>query len=100
MNQMTIFDVLDEAPVHSIKNPDAKYLTAEHFDEFYTNPNFVSYLIATGKQVGDEYRLSDMQKWMDMKVVAFKKLNGRSDHERLHEIPEWPGKLKEFLREG
>ena len=100
MDQMTIFDVLDETPAHTIKNPDAKYLTVEHFDDSHTNPNFVSYLLATGKQVGDEYRIYDAQLWINQQVVKFKKLHGRSDHERLAEIPEWPEKLKVFLREG
>lgn len=100
MDQMTIFDVLDEAPVHAIKNPDAKYLTADHFDDSQTNPNFVSYLLANGKRVGDEYRLYEAQIWINQQVVKFKKSHGRKEQDRLAEIPEWPDKLKAFLREG
>lgn len=63
MKQLTIFDVLEvptepiEEHISKIKNPDKRYLTEEHFDESKTNPNFVSYILATGKKVGDEYRL-------------------------------------------
>ena len=99
MDQLTIFDILDEKP-SSIKNPNAKHLTAEHFDESHTNPNFVSYLLATGKQVGDEYRLYEAQIWISQRVVQFKKSHGRSEQDSLSNIPEWSDKLKVFLREG
>lgn len=106
MKQLSIFDVFEspiepaEKPINKVKNPDKKYLTQEHFDESKTNPNFVSYLLANGKQVGDEYRLYEAQLWITERVRLFKQMHGRSEWEMLSNIPEWPEKLKVFLREG
>lgn len=106
MKQLSIFDVL-EAPnesieklISKIKNPEKRYLTEEHFDVAVTNPNFISYLLANGKQVGDEYRLYEMQIWINQKVVEFKKSHGRRKHDMLNQIEGWPEKLRVFLRGG
>ena len=106
MKQLSFFDVLEAPndpivkPISKIKNLDKKYLTEEHFDESKTNPNFVSYILATGKQVGDEYRLYEAQLWITEQVRLFKQLHGRSEWEMLNNIPEWQEKLRIFLRYG
>ena len=88
----------ESASYSSIKNPNTRYLEEKHFDDKVTNPNFVSYLLATGKQVGDPYRLSEARTWIDIQVAAFKRSNGRSEHEMLNEIDNWPDKLRLYLR--
>lgn len=84
-NQISLFD-------------NEKYLEPHHFDPEKTNPNFVYYLQAVGKRIGDPYRHVEAQKWIDARVVEFKRSHGRSEYEMLREIDGWPGKLREFLR--
>lgn len=100
-NQMDIFETLDTLPMESRKPkfmPEQRYLEAKHFDPEQTNPNFISYLKANGKNVGDPYRLNEAQKWIDVQVAAFKRANGRSEHDMLNEIEDWPSKLRIYLR--
>lgn len=97
MKQLTIFDVLDEKPI-SVKNPEAKYLTEEHFDVSKTNSVFVAWLHAFGKQIGDEYKYFDMQKWVDVEVIKFKKANGLHENEMLSNIENYHTKFTEFLK--
>lgn len=89
----------ESAHYSKVKNPDMRYLEEKHFDDKISNPNFVSYLLANDKQVGDPYRLSHAQKWIDEQVIAFKESHGRNEHDMLNEIEDWPSKLRIYLRE-
>lgn len=104
MKQLSLFDVLEvptepiEECLSKIKYPEKRYLTEKHFDESQTNLVFVAYLHAFRKQIGDEYRLSDMQKWVDIEVVKFKKANGLHENDMLSNIENYHAKFTEFLK--
>ena len=100
-DQMDIFEALAALPVEDRPRfmPEQRLLEDKHFDDKQTNPNFVSYLIAHNKQPGDPYRMSRAQEWIDEHVTAFKQSHGRSEHDMLREIEDWPSKLRIYLRD-
>ncbi|MCM3110658.1 hypothetical protein [Lederbergia lenta] len=50
-------------------------ITSQHFDNELTNPRFISWIKATGKEIGDTWKPWEYMAWINKNAIEFKEVH-------------------------
>lgn len=75
-----------------------KPVTEKHLDPAQTNKPFISFLKATGKELGDTFTLYEANKWVQTRAQEYKRLNGHTELYPLQDVKGWPETFHDYCK--